>query len=141
MINDKLLIKEICIKLNLKIEMINDVLLFVESFIKSKTHSFSEEVILGSCIYLSSKINEDFKRVRGIIIYIILDIINVIYFVNNKYERIKYYDKKLLAKEINEGEITYLYNLKADNYNDDKNLTLIQTMVNLTIEKVNYLIK
>jgi len=62
---NKNIIKEICIKLNLRIEMINDVFSLVESFINSKTHSFSEEVIIGTCVYLSGKINEDFKRLRG----------------------------------------------------------------------------
>ena len=65
MLANKLILKEVCVKLNLKIEMINDVYSLVESFILSKTHSFSEEVMLGTSIYLSGKINEDFKRLRG----------------------------------------------------------------------------
>jgi hypothetical protein len=58
-------IKEICIKLHIKIETINDVYKYYENFKKSTTHNFSDEVIIGSCIYLSSKINEDFRRIRG----------------------------------------------------------------------------
>jgi hypothetical protein len=58
-------IKEICIKLHLKIEIINDVYNYFEIFKKSSTHNFSEEVVIGACIYLSSKINEDFRRIRG----------------------------------------------------------------------------
>jgi len=65
MLTNKFLIKEICLKLNLRIGMINDVYSLVESFKDSKTHEFSEEVIISTCIYLSGKINEDFKRLRG----------------------------------------------------------------------------
>ena len=65
MLKNKSIVKEICVKLNIKIEMINDVYSLVESFLESKTHSFSDEVILGTSIYLSGKINEDFKRLRG----------------------------------------------------------------------------
>lgn len=65
MLANKLVIKEICLKLNLRIEMINDVYSFVDSFVDNKMHTFTEEVIIGTCIYLSGKINEDFKRLRG----------------------------------------------------------------------------
>jgi hypothetical protein len=66
LLSTKGMIKEICVKLELKMEMINDVLDFVNSFHMSKTHCFKEEVVLASSIYLSCKINEDFKRIRGI---------------------------------------------------------------------------
>jgi len=62
---NKKIIKEICIKLNLKIEMINDVFKYCDIFYENNSNNFSEEVLLGSCIYLSGKINEDFKRIRG----------------------------------------------------------------------------
>ncbi len=65
-LENKKIIKEICIKLNSKIEMIIDVFKFVDVFVQNNSNNFLDEVILGACIYLSGKINEDFKRVRGI---------------------------------------------------------------------------
>lgn len=125
MLKNKKMIKEICVKLNTKIEMINDIYKYVDTFSESNSHGFSEEVILGACIYLAGKIDEDFKRVR--------DIINVIYFVKNKHEKIKEY-RENKTKE----ELTLIKNLIDDSYSDDKNYTLIQTMYNLSIENVFY---
>lgn len=65
MLKQKGILKEICIKLNLDTIAMNESLLLIDSFEKSKTHSFQDEVIISACIYLSSKINEDFKRIRG----------------------------------------------------------------------------
>lgn len=122
---EKQFIKETCFKLNFKAYMIIDVLNYVEIFDKSKTHNFSQEVMLCSCIYLTSKIGEDFKRIR--------DIINVVYFVKNKYEIIN-----RLEMTCDNEENYYLEKLKEDNYDNDKHHTLIKTMHNLTIE--NYYI-
>jgi hypothetical protein len=41
--NNKL-IKEICIKLDFRIEMIHDVISYFDAFKNSKTHSFREDV-------------------------------------------------------------------------------------------------
>jgi hypothetical protein len=46
MLKNKLLIKEVCIKLGFRIEMTNDVYKYINSFTESKTHSiFAEEVL------------------------------------------------------------------------------------------------
>jgi hypothetical protein len=45
--NNKL-IKEICIKLDFRIEMIHDVINYYESFKGSKTHSFKEDVRISN---------------------------------------------------------------------------------------------
>jgi hypothetical protein len=39
------LIKEICIKLDFRIEMIHDVISYMDAFKSSKTHNFKEDVI------------------------------------------------------------------------------------------------
>lgn len=65
MLNNKPLIKEVCVKLGLRIEMINDVFKYIHSFSKTKFTVFADEVIISTAIYLSSKINEDFRRIRG----------------------------------------------------------------------------
>ena len=41
---NKKIIKEICIKLEFRIEMIHDVYDYLESFQKSRTHNFPEDV-------------------------------------------------------------------------------------------------
>jgi hypothetical protein len=46
MLKNKQLIKEVCVKLDFRIEMVNDVLKYIHSFTESKTHRlFAEEVI------------------------------------------------------------------------------------------------
>ncbi len=127
---DKLKIKEVGIKLEMRIDVINEVYSYVESFQKSDSHSFSDLVVLGSCIYLASKINEDPKKIRGNF-DLILDIINVILFVKSKNEKIK-----SLTNSSSNDDILYCNNLKNDTYNDENNLTLVNTNYDLTIENV-----
>jgi hypothetical protein len=136
---DKLKIKEICIKLDLRIDIINEVYLYVENFRDCNTHNFNDVVILAACIYLSSKINEDIKRIRGISSdFYLLDIINVIYFVKSKYEKItQLEDTYKNSNSIPIQDKILLKNLKEDTYKDDKNLTLINTTYDLTIENVS----
>ena len=46
MFKNKMFIKEVCVKLGFRIEMINDVYKYINSFTESKTFSiFAEEVI------------------------------------------------------------------------------------------------
>jgi hypothetical protein len=67
MLLNKLKIKEVGIKLEMRIDLINQVYAYVESFQNSDSHSFSDLVVLAACIYLASKINEDPKKIRGIV--------------------------------------------------------------------------
>jgi hypothetical protein len=127
MMKNKSFIKEICIKLNFRIEMSNDVLTYVEMFQNSQTHNFSSEVIICTCIYLSSKINEDFKRIR--------DIINVFYFVKNKYEKITKGEGGSNKNKKEEKE--YIMRLAQDDYmNEDGKALLVKTMYELTLDNV-----
>lgn len=46
MFKNKMFIKEVCVKLGFRIEMLNDVYKYINSFSESKTYSiFAEEVI------------------------------------------------------------------------------------------------
>jgi transcription initiation factor TFIIIB Brf1 subunit/transcription initiation factor TFIIB len=116
-------IKEICIKLDLKIEVVNDSIYYYESFKKSRTHSFIEEVVLAASIYLSGKINEDYRRLR--------DIVNVIYFVKNKYEQID-----ILKNSLKLDDLLQTKRLKDDNYNEDNGCSLVQIMHTFSLENV-----
>ena len=62
---ERKIIKEICVKLEMRIDVINEVYRYTDQFHNSNSHSFSEIVLLGSCIYLASKVNENLKRIRG----------------------------------------------------------------------------
>jgi hypothetical protein len=60
---NKHIIKEICFKLSFRIEMIHDVYDYMESFQKSKTHNFPEDVFtfyIGDafCMYLLLRENK-----------------------------------------------------------------------------------
>jgi len=65
----------------------------------------------------------------------------VIFFVKNKYNKI--YELRQIKRSstllLSEDEEIYLNNLENDNYTDDKDITLIKTMYNLTIENVSFL--
>lgn len=115
--SNKSIIKEICLKLECKIELINDVLYFSEMFVTSYAHMFAPEVILAACIYLAGKLHEDFKRIR--------DIVNVAYFVKSKYEKIH-----------NEKSEDYTKYLIEDRYDVEGNNILVKTMKEITIDNV-----
>jgi hypothetical protein len=61
----------------------------------------------------------------------------VIYFVKSKYNKIK--ELQIKIKE-DQNSDQLLVNLIEDNYTDEKNFTLIETMFNLTIENVKIII-
>lgn len=65
----------------------------------------------------------------------------MIFFVKNKYNKI--YELRQIKRSstllLSEDEEIYLNNLENDNYTDDKDITLIKTMYNLTIENVSFL--
>jgi hypothetical protein len=76
--------------------------------------------MLCSCIYLSGKINEDFRRIR--------DIINTLLFIKNKYNNLE--NSKSFEND-------YIENLRNDDYLNDDSYTLIKTTVNLSLDNVN----
>jgi hypothetical protein len=80
------------------------------------------QIIIATCIFLSAKINDDSKRIR--------DIVNVIYFVNSRHEKISNCENNQEIKD----EI--YYNLKNDNYLADEDSTLVKTIGQLTLENV-----
>lgn len=82
------------------------------------------KIIIATCIFLSAKINDNSKRIR--------DIVNVIYFVNSRHEKIQNCENKKEPKD----EI--YYNLKNDNYLADEDSTLVKTMWQLTLENVKF---
>lgn len=57
--------------------------------------------------------------------------------MKSKYCKIQELQVKL--KEEKSSDLKLLNNLNEDNYKDDKNYTLIETMMNLTIENVKIL--
>lgn len=58
-------IKEVVIKLRLPIGVYIDATKYCTQLKDSKTHNFSTEVLEAASTYLSTKVNEEYRRIRG----------------------------------------------------------------------------
>jgi len=59
------ILKEAVIKLKLPIGVYIDASKYSSQLQKSETNLFSNEVLESACIYLATKVNEQFRRIRG----------------------------------------------------------------------------
>eukprot|EP00826_Nyctotherus_ovalis_P062911 TRINITY_DN9182_c0_g6_i1.p3 TRINITY_DN9182_c0_g6~~TRINITY_DN9182_c0_g6_i1.p3 ORF type:complete len:102 (+),score=1.83 TRINITY_DN9182_c0_g6_i1:29-334(+) len=58
-------IKEVVIKLRLPIAVYIDATKYCSQLKESRTHSFSTEVLEVASTYLATKVNEEYRRIRG----------------------------------------------------------------------------
>jgi len=58
-------IKEVVIKLRLPIGVYIDATKYCSQLKDSKTHDFSTEVLEAASTYLATKVNEEYRRIRG----------------------------------------------------------------------------
>lgn len=78
-------LKEAVIKLGLPISVYIDASKFCANMKASKTHHFAQEVIETASIYLATKVNEQYRRLRGSLFYpLLIDILNVVLFTHKQ---------------------------------------------------------
>ncbi|CAK88392.1 unnamed protein product (macronuclear) [Paramecium tetraurelia] len=107
------LIQEIGVILNLSTPTISHVITIYKRFTLSNKRQFKKEMVITACFYLVSKIVEDMKRIRDILV--IICVVNKMYTLANQERK-----QKLQANnqaDYDEDPIKYLGIEQYENYN------------------------